>query len=171
MGDVDPLREVVGVRPGDVGMVALEERPPGDLDGLRAGVERQLEPGVEVVRAGASGGAASAHRTGARDDFETRPSVDEPAPVHEAEETGEEHRPEGDEPCRHGEQDPAQPGRVRARTVLRRVAAPRQQPQRRRPDDPRRDADDEHRGQRERAEHGQEHHGQGDTRRCPRRCR
>ena len=49
VGDVDPLRRCRRRRPGDVGMMALEQRPPGDLDGLGRGVGRQLEPSVEVV--------------------------------------------------------------------------------------------------------------------------
>src|SRR5438309_3690448 len=51
VGDVDPLRAIVDVdtTPGHVRMVPFEEGPPGDLDRLEAGIERELEPGIEVV--------------------------------------------------------------------------------------------------------------------------
>ena len=49
VGDVDPLRALEPVRPGDVGMVLAEERAPGDLDDLGARVDGDLEAGVEVV--------------------------------------------------------------------------------------------------------------------------
>ena len=51
VGDVDPLREVErrGVLAGDVRVVALEERTPGELDGLGRCVDRHLEAGVQVV--------------------------------------------------------------------------------------------------------------------------
>ena len=49
VGDVDPLRTLESVRPGDVGMVLAEERAPGQLDDLGARVDGDLEAGVEVV--------------------------------------------------------------------------------------------------------------------------
>ncbi len=49
VGDVDPLRTLESVRPGDVGMVLAEERAPGELDDLGARVDGDLEAGVEVV--------------------------------------------------------------------------------------------------------------------------
>jgi hypothetical protein len=51
VGDVDPLGalERPGVVAGDVGVMALEQGSPGDLDRLGRRVRRQLEAGIEVV--------------------------------------------------------------------------------------------------------------------------
>ena len=49
VSDVDPFRELLGGRTGDVGMMLFQECAPGDLDRLERGVDRQLESGVEVV--------------------------------------------------------------------------------------------------------------------------
>jgi hypothetical protein len=49
VGDVDPFRPLEAGIARDIGMVLTEERAPGDLDDLGPGVDRDLEPGVEVV--------------------------------------------------------------------------------------------------------------------------
>ena len=67
VGDVDPLRpverRVVAAR--DVRVVALEQRPPGDLDRLGRRVDVDLEPGVEVVVREQAAGHASGRPSGA----------------------------------------------------------------------------------------------------------
>jgi hypothetical protein len=49
VGDVDALRAFEAGGAGDVGMVVTQQRTPGEFDDLRAGVDGDLEPGVEVV--------------------------------------------------------------------------------------------------------------------------
>jgi hypothetical protein len=49
VGDVDPFRPLEAGVARDIGMVLSEERAPGDLDDLGPGVDRDLEPGVQVV--------------------------------------------------------------------------------------------------------------------------
>ena len=50
VGDVDPLGALESGIAGDVGVVLAQERSPRELDDLGAGVDRDLEPGVQVVR-------------------------------------------------------------------------------------------------------------------------
>jgi hypothetical protein len=49
MGDVYPLGDIVGMSARHVRMMLLEKRPPGDLNSLEAGVNGQLEAGVQIV--------------------------------------------------------------------------------------------------------------------------
>jgi len=49
MGDVDPLGDLERRLSGDVRVVTLEERSPGDLDRLRRGAGGQLQASVQVV--------------------------------------------------------------------------------------------------------------------------
>jgi hypothetical protein len=67
MGDVDALRDVIGIGSRDIGMVALEERPPRDLDRLGAAIDGELEARVEIVaRQHRAGWHVAVNRTGAR---------------------------------------------------------------------------------------------------------
>jgi hypothetical protein len=47
--DVDALGSLEARVAGDVRMVLPEERSPGQLDDLGTGIDRDLEPGVQVV--------------------------------------------------------------------------------------------------------------------------
>jgi hypothetical protein len=49
VGDIDALGALEARVAGDVRMVLPEERSPGDLDDLGAGIDGDLEPGVQVV--------------------------------------------------------------------------------------------------------------------------
>ena len=63
VGDVDALRQLEAVGSGDVRVVLAQQRPPGELDRLGAGVAGHAEPGVQVVggegRSGRHGRATS----------------------------------------------------------------------------------------------------------------
>ena len=55
VGNIDLFRAGEAIVAGDIGMVTLEERPPGDLDRLEACLGRQLEDPVEIdIRNGRS---------------------------------------------------------------------------------------------------------------------
>jgi hypothetical protein len=58
MGDIDPLGDLERRLAGDVRMMALEERAPGNLDGFWRGTGRQLEAGVQII----GGQVAKGHR-------------------------------------------------------------------------------------------------------------
>ena len=60
MCHVDPFGALQSSWTGDIGVVLSQQRPPGDLDGLRGGVGRQLKPSVEVI---ARQGRARRHRS------------------------------------------------------------------------------------------------------------
>jgi len=47
--DVDPFRSLEASVARDIGMMLPEERTPGHLDDLWAGIDRDLEARVEVV--------------------------------------------------------------------------------------------------------------------------
>ncbi len=49
VGDVDPLRELEGFRPGDIRVVLAQEATPGQVDRLRAGVAGHPKPGIQIV--------------------------------------------------------------------------------------------------------------------------